>query len=383
MRPRWFGISLGLLKTASIVVGLLVTVPSLMSLVGLATGNGWARSIGAVLIALTIPAVVSDRLKPRDDFLGAPGLASDVFAVWLVGFGLAFMASGKVTRPLLLREADREAIAGAGAIARIAYFLAGARPEITPQVGDGAPKPSSGSGASDASATDAGLRAAVDGGDGGKVLVKPELTPAELFRELAPAVVNITVKESGGEGGGTGFFLDTDGTIATNHHVINGAVEIRIKLLSGKTIENGDVELLADNPADDLALLRLHTKETLKAVEFGDSEQVMVGEHVISIGNPLGLEHTLTDGLVSARRIYEGRAYIQMSAPVSPGNSGGPLFNMRGQVIGVTTAQVAGGLFGRAQNLNLAIPINVLKPMIQGDYPKRHRFGDAVGTSTW
>lgn len=188
------------------------------------------------------------------------------------------------------------------------------------------------------------------------------------------------------EGGGTGFLIDTQGTIATNHHVIGGAQKISIKFLNGAKYQT--VELLAEDSSRDLALLRVNLdtptegkKGEVIPLVLGNSDTVEVGERAISIGNPLGLEHTLTDGLVSARRIYEGKTWIQMSVPVSPGNSGGPLFNMRGEVIGVTTAQVMGGLGGRAQNLNLAVPVNALKNMIQSGFPNRRTFGD--GSSQW
>jgi len=89
----------------------------------------------------------------------------------------------------------------------------------------------------------------------------------------------------------------------------------------------------------------------------------------------LGLEHTLTDGLISARRLYEGRQWIQISVPISPGNSGGPLFNMRGEVVGINTAQL-GGPMARAQNLNLAVPVNELKRLMKPNYPNKRKLGD-------
>jgi S1-C subfamily serine protease len=174
--------------------------------------------------------------------------------------------------------------------------------------------------------------------------------------------------------------------IATNHHVIEGAAAVRIKFAAGEKFTS--VELLADDPGLDLALLKIDysagdagTAPDVKALLLGDSDAAKVGERVISIGNPLGLEHTLTDGLVSARRIFEGRQWIQMSAPVSPGNSGGPLFNMRGEVIGVTTAQL--GFFARGQNLNLAVPVNVLKGMLKPEYPARRKIGDDSSPTHW
>jgi S1-C subfamily serine protease len=193
--------------------------------------------------------------------------------------------------------------------------------------------------------------------------------------------VAIRVRGPMGEGGGTGFFVDGLGTIATNHHVIAQATDVQVKLFDNTRID--DVELLADDEHADLALLRVNAVGHVRVAPLGDSDQIVVGERAISIGNPLGLEHTLTDGLVSSRRVWNGRPMVQMSVPVSPGNSGGPLFDLFGRVIGVTTAQVAGP-FDRAQNLNLAIPVNVLKQMIRPDYPNRRRFGGGGSIpNTW
>jgi S1-C subfamily serine protease len=208
-----------------------------------------------------------------------------------------------------------------------------------------------------------------------------ERTPAQLFKENSPSVVTISVNTAHGTGGGTGFIIDRDGTIATNHHVVGEAASVRVKLHDGTWVD--DVELLTSDDKVDLALLQIHTKSSLRPVALGDSDKITVGERVISIGNPLGLEHTITDGLISARRMWEGKPMIQMSAPVSPGNSGGPLFNMRAEVIGVTTAQL-GGPWSRAQNLNLAVPVNVLKKQIKPSYPGRKKVGaDRSVPNTW
>ena len=149
------------------------------------------------------------------------------------------------------------------------------------------------------------------------------------------------------------------------------------------------MEHRADAANVDLASLKIDptkpadgTAGEVGAVTLGDSDKIVVGERAVSIGNPLGLEHTLTDGLVSSRRMYEGRAWIQMSVPVSPGNSGGPVFNMHGEVIGITTAQL-GGVFGRAQNLNLAVPVNELKKLIKTDYPGRRKIGESGSAGRW
>jgi S1-C subfamily serine protease len=142
------------------------------------------------------------------------------------------------------------------------------------------------------------------------------------------------------------------------------------------------IEILVTNQTQDLALLHVKAGKPLPPVMLGDSDKITVGERAVSIGNPLGLDHTLTDGLVSARRVIEGRKMIQMSTPVSPGNSGGPLFNSRGEVIGLTTAIYAGGS-PLAQNLNLAMPINDLKAMLESEYPGRHKPGASITSERW
>ncbi|RLB45451.1 MAG: peptidase, partial [Deltaproteobacteria bacterium] len=170
--------------------------------------------------------------------------------------------------------------------------------------------------------------------------------------------------------------------IATNQHVTNGAAAIQVKLVDGTWATR--VELLYENEEVDIALLKIEADADLHPVVLGEADAVQVGERAISIGNPLGLDHTVTDGLVSARRMIGGRRMIQMSTPISPGNSGGPLFNLRGEVIGVSTANI-GGMFMRAQNLNLAIPVDVLAEQIKDDYPDRHSVGggEPNGTGSW
>lgn len=198
-----------------------------------------------------------------------------------------------------------------------------------------------------------------------------EYTPSELFARFAPAVVSIKVDHGGFHSGGTGFFIASDGTIATNHHVIRNASEVQVELFDGT--EHARVELLTSDAEADLALLRIEVTPPV-FVELGNSDAVEVGEPVSVIGNPLGLDHTLTNGIVSARRIYEGERFIQMSAPISPGNSGGPVFDAHGRVIGVSVAQMIGG-----QNLNLAVPINQLRSLVSEEYPNRRSFG----ASSW
>jgi len=359
----------GIVKLLALIGGAVVTFIGVSSIAGLFTPNGWARFGIALVGGLLVPLIVAEIALARFSPDKQRGVTSDVLAVMYAGFALAFvgLAHGQ-TRPLLQTEGDRLAHSGWKRTAKLSWALAGGRgvyveaPEPVVAVApkqDEKPKPEK----TDKPAPKTELRA----GDG------KERTPSQLFTEFAPSVVTISVKGPMGEGGGTGFIIDSAGTIGTNYHVVQNATEIKIKLMDGTMIE--DLEILVENEPGDLALLRVKTDHALPPVALGDSEKITVGERAVSIGNPLGLEHTLTDGLISARRVMQGRKMIQMSTPVSPGNSGGPVFNSRGEVIGVTTAIFLGGS-PLAQNLNLATPINDLRAMIKDEYPSRHKVGE-------
>jgi serine protease Do len=159
---------------------------------------------------------------------------------------------------------------------------------------------------------------------------------------------------------GSGFIISADGYILTNDHVVDDADEITVQLAGGKTypatIKGIDQKL-------DLALLKIDSDETLPTVKLGNSEQLEIGEWVMAIGNPFGLEQTVTVGIVSAKGRVIGAGpydnFIQTDASINPGNSGGPLFNTRGEVVGINTAIVAGG-----QGIGFAIPINAAKNIL-------------------
>jgi S1-C subfamily serine protease len=342
-----------------------------------------------------VPALVTDRLLPKDDPLRARGLPSDVFAlVWMLFPVVVAVVLGPMTRGALLLEGKRQADAGHATFARVALSLAG-----TPDMAQAAPAPVQAPSASSSAvalpsavpsvAPPASADAPPSPPPPKKPIAAGELTPAELFKKLAPAVVTIALLDSSGqeEGGGTGFLLDRSGTTVTNHHVIDGSKKVVVKFLDGAIYD--DITILVDDSAVDLALLKLTLDKpksgkppVFEPLRLGDSDAVVVGERAISIGNPIGLDHTLTDGLVSARRMREGRQWIQMSVPVSPGNSGGPLFNMRGEVIGVTTAQL-GDYHGRVQNINLAVPSKLVAERVRDKYPQARPFGGQAPSSHW
>ncbi len=385
-------IVLALIKSVALIAGGLLTVISLMALMSLIVENGWAQLGLALLIALVVPALVADRMLPPDT-KKSNGVVTDVYSLLWLGFALAFLALSSFTGDLLRDKAAEFHAGGKDSLASLTMWVAGpgeaeaattqpiaAEPTVVTSVAADA-------GPALVEEKDAAALAATTADAGGKSTETEEstskiFTPAELFKEMAPAVVTITTQSGPmGMGGGTGFIVDDNGIVVTNHHVIDGAKSVTVKLIGGRWASK--VELLVQDKEHDLAILKITVGEELKTAKLGDSDEVQVGERAISIGNPLGLEHTLTDGLVSARRTYEGKKMIQMSTPVSPGNSGGPLFNLKGEVIGVSTAQL--GSYRRGQNLNLAIPINQAKGMITGDYPDRKRVGGGspAGKGTW
>lgn len=159
---------------------------------------------------------------------------------------------------------------------------------------------------------------------------------------------------------GSGFIIDKEGYIVTNNHVIENADKIKVKLNNGREF---DAEIIGRDPNTDLALIKIKPARHLPAVKVGDSDALKVGQWVIAIGSPFGLEHTVTAGIVSAKGRVIGSGpyddFIQTDVSINPGNSGGPLINMNGEVIGINTAIVAGG-----HGIGFAIPINLAKGII-------------------
>jgi serine protease Do len=184
------------------------------------------------------------------------------------------------------------------------------------------------------------------------------LTPAQIAARATPAVVSIRSPGSLG----TGFVVRKDGWVATNLHVIAGAEDLIVA--TPDRHEYPVVEVLGMDEARDLALVRIEAKN-LSALVLGDSEAVRAGDAVVAIGHPLGLEDTVSNGLVSAIRVLDpSLTVLQISAPIAPGSSGGPLFSDRGEVIGVATAFIS-----EAQNLNFGIPVRYLKELLNATRP--------------
>jgi len=225
----------------------------------------------------------------------------------------------------------------------------------------------------------------------------PQLSIAPLVKQVAPAVVNIKTSHKmrlpgmlapdslfdwffgprgpGGPGGpmpiprereierrsvGSGFIIDKSGLVVTNHHVVEGADAIEVQLADERTF---DAELIGSDERTDVALLKLAKADDLPTVRWGDSAQLEVGDWVVAIGNPFGLDHTVTSGIVSAKERMIGAGpyddFIQTDASINPGNSGGPLFNLRGEVVGINTAIAPQG-----QGIGFAIPAHLAQGVI-------------------
>jgi len=162
---------------------------------------------------------------------------------------------------------------------------------------------------------------------------------------------------------GSGFIIDRNGTILTNYHVVDGAQKISVTLSDGKSY---DAKVIGKDQKTDIAVIKIDAGQDLPAVTLGDSDRLDVGEWVMAIGNPFGLDHTVTSGIVSAKGRQIGAGpydnFIQTDASINPGNSGGPLINLRGEVVGITTAiySQSGGNIG----IGFAIPTNSIKEVL-------------------
>jgi len=190
----------------------------------------------------------------------------------------------------------------------------------------------------------------------------------QTVRELVSAFGEGVVKVQTPKGVGSGFLINKEGYIITNAHVIEGETQITVNMFikKGESFwrrQVRDVEITAVNPAADLALLKMKVPEDVEITPlyFGDMDKVRTGEPVFAIGNPFGLEQSVSEGIISHKaRQAEQMFLIQTTAPINPGNSGGPLLNMRGEAIGVTTMK-----FYFAEGIGLAVPVSTVKDFLK------------------
>ena len=204
---------------------------------------------------------------------------------------------------------------------------------------------------------------------------------ADLVEQARPAVINIYTRtrvkgrklspllpfappDRVGESLGSGFIIDPSGLALTNHHVIDNATDIEVRLLDDRRFK---ATVVGDDPKTDTALIKIEGVDNLPYLEMADSDAMRVGDWVVAIGNPLGLTSTVTAGIVSAvgrRNVPLGgelryKDFIQTDASINPGNSGGALLNMSGEVVGINTA-----ISAEAQGIGFAIPMNMVKEIL-------------------
>ena len=200
----------------------------------------------------------------------------------------------------------------------------------------------------------------------------PGTTP-DQYKEFFDRFFGEKGQKQPSRGMGSGFFIDAEGYLLTNHHVVNGADEITVTLRENndKTEKEYTAKLVGKDSKTDIALLKVNRDEgdntKFPYLEMGDSDRLEVGEWVVAIGNPFGLSHTVTVGVVSAKDRVIGAGpydeYIQTDASINPGNSGGPLINIKGQVIGINTAIISGNSGGNV-GIGFAMPINIAKDIL-------------------
>ena len=211
--------------------------------------------------------------------------------------------------------------------------------------------------------------------DGARLLEEIQNVLISLADRVKPAVVNIAPLSAAGKsaektprdrgpnnpGSGSGVIVDKQGLIVTNNHVVGDAKEVEVRL-STRSRYTGQV--IGRDPDTDLAIIKITAEHDLPTVPFGDSSKVRVGQWVMAVGNPFALDRTVTLGVVSglerdAVRLSRYEAFIQTDASINPGNSGGPLFNIRGEVIGINTA-----IINFAQGIGFAIPSNMVQQVV-------------------
>jgi S1-C subfamily serine protease len=220
------------------------------------------------------------------------------------------------------------------------------------------------------------------------------LTPHQIYERDAPGVALVTstiVKQTEspfslgseseqGTATGSGFVINSDGTILTNYHVVENAVKVEVSFEHGKTVE---AKVVGKDPSNDLAVLHIPTEGlTMHVLTLGNSSKAQVGDPVLAIGNPFGYDRTLTTGVISAlqREITSPNGFsidnvLQTDAPINPGNSGGPLLNEEGEVIGINSQIETGGSGDGSVGIGFSIPINTAK----SELPQLEKGGTVSG----
>lgn len=388
-----YRVVLGVLKWSCLAVSLFLCVLALMSLVGQVVDNLWLRLLPALVVAAGLPVVVVERVFSTSTRPYIRGRATDVLALVWLGFALAFIVAGHgYTRPLLLTEGDHLADDGVVPLANVTYWLARGMPGIVggdvarqvrampnagaPTAADGAPAAGD---SLDAEDLDSSTPSADDGDAPTAPVVspvvesddpRPELTPAEVLRQLASSIVTISVRGERGDLSGTGFFIDDEGTLITSHQLVDGARAAVVRLADGTWIR--EVELVAAAPETGLALLRASTQPTIP-VQLGHSGDVSVGSHVVYLGNPLGLEPTIAEGEVSGVELRGQLPQMLVSFAMPIADAGGPVVNRQGDVVGVVASAQAGPH---------VVSAGAVLELVRRDHPDRCELGSNRSQAT-
>ena len=190
--------------------------------------------------------------------------------------------------------------------------------------------------------------------------IDPESPLGDFMQKFFGGQMPQGQREQRQQGAGSGFIISQDGYIVTNNHVVEGATEVTVTLANKKEYA---AKVIGRDPKTDVAVVKIEATEPLTVASLGDSDQLRVGEWVVAVGNPFGLSNTVTKGIVSAKNRDIGAGpyddFIQTDAPINPGNSGGPLFNLKGEVVGINTAIVPNG-----QGIGFAVAVNTAKALI-------------------
>ena len=183
---------------------------------------------------------------------------------------------------------------------------------------------------------------------------------SESFSGVISGVIDATVRVLTNVGQGSGAIVSPEGYLVTNYHVIQGARSVSIKTYGGDIYDAGVVGYDVD---DDLAILEIDSNETFPYMTFGDSDTLKIGQKVVALGNPLGLSFTATEGIISSpsRLASDGKYYVQTDVTLNPGNSGGPLINSLGEIVGIVDFKISG-----YEELGFAIPSNRVESIVDG-----------------
>jgi len=186
-------------------------------------------------------------------------------------------------------------------------------------------------------------------------------TIPELVQEMSPGVVSIAVVDRDGRilSRGSGFIAHESGLIVTAFHVIENARYAMVQTLDGEIYDR--IEVVDYDRRRDVAVIRIRPFSTLRSLDLDQTDDLVIGEAAVAIGNPQGLDHTVSEGLISGYRQMTGYRLIQVTVPISPGSSGGPLFTLDGNVVGITNYQL---VTDRTQNLNFAVPSAYIRTLL-------------------